>query len=281
LRPHQWLKNLLVFVPAFTAHHFDSSTWISGLLAFGSFSLCASSAYLLNDLLDLQNDRAHPTKRHRPIASGQVSVLHAALLFPVALLLSIGIALMLPQTFLLSLGLYYALTLGYSLFLKKIVIVDVVALACLYGMRLIAGGAMADVDLSPWLLTFAIFVFASLAFVKRWTELVDRMQDGKGEPAGRPYLIRDIPIVQTMAVASGYIAVLVFGMYINSPTVSNLYEKPYALWAIPLILLYWVSRIFLLTHRGQMRDDPVLFAAKDPASLFSVMLILLIVLLSL
>lgn len=277
LRLHQWLKNLLIFVPAFTAHHFDGATMVACLIAFLSFSLCASSVYLLNDLLDLRNDRDHPTKRRRPFASGQISLLHGIAMFPAILLLSLGIGLLLPWRFPVALAVYYALTLSYSIYLKRQVIIDVVALASLYGMRLVGGAAAVSVPLSPWILTFAIFIFLSLALVKRWTELVERIGLGKGEIIGRGYRLSDLPVLQTMATSSGYVAVLIFGLYINSPIVSELYTTPMTLWAIPLILLYWISRIMILTHRGEMHDDPVLFAAKDHVSLVCALLMVIAV----
>jgi 4-hydroxybenzoate polyprenyltransferase/phosphoserine phosphatase len=266
LRVHQWIKNLLILVPAFTAHHFDAHTALAALLGFLSFSFCASSVYLLNDLLDLRNDRNHPTKQLRPFASAQVNMRHGLVIFPAALILSVAIGLLLPWTFLLTLAGYYVLTLAYSTYLKSQIILDVVALACLYGMRLVGGATSVDVPLSPWILTFAVFIFLSLALVKRWTELVQRSAAGKGNPAGRGYRLTDLPVIQAMATASGYAAVLTICLYIASPTVSALYTKPNALWVIPLILLYWINRILLLTHRGEMKDDPVLFAAKDKVS---------------
>jgi 4-hydroxybenzoate polyprenyltransferase len=277
LRPHQWLKNLLVFVPTFTAHHFDAASLLAALLAFFSFSLCASSAYVLNDLLDMRSDRDHPTKRHRPFAGRQVSILHGILLFPAALIVSAAIALALPGKFMLALALYYALTLSYSLYLKRQILLDVIVLACLYDMRLVGGAAAAAVVLSPWILTFSVFLFLSLALVKRWAELIERIEADRGNPTGRGYLLTDLPLLQAMATASGYVAVLVFGLYINSSTVSALYREPETLWAIPLILLYWISRILILTHRGQMHDDPVLFAAKDRTSVVCGLLMILAV----
>jgi len=278
LRVHQWLKNLLVFVPSFTAHHFDAGSLFAALLAFFSFSLCASSAYVLNDLLDMRSDRDHPTKRHRPFAGGRVNIVHGIILFPLILLLSVAIGLFLPWRFLAALAVYYALTLSYSIYLKRRALLDVIALACLYDMRLVGGAAATSVILSPWILTFSVFMFLSLALVKRWAELIERIDSDKGNPAGRGYLLTDLPLLQTMATASGYVAVVVFGLYINSPTVSALYRQPATLWAIPLILLYWLSRILLLTHRGQMHDDPVLFAAKDRISILCGILTVIVVL---
>jgi 4-hydroxybenzoate polyprenyltransferase len=272
LRPHQWLKNLLLFVPVFTAHHFDRASLLAALLALISFSLCASSAYVLNDLLDIRSDRDHPTKRDRPFAGGRISIAHGVWLFVAALALAVLVASPLPWKFLLVLAVYYALTLSYSLFLKRRILLDVIALACLYDVRLVGGAAAAAVVLSPWILTFSVFLFLSLALVKRWAEVVDRIRAGgdlaaKGDLAGRGYQLADLPVLQVMATASAYVAVLVFCLYINSPIVTDLYRRPETLWAIPLILLYWLSRILILTHRGDMLDDPVLFAAKDRVSI--------------
>ncbi|MBV8649931.1 MAG: UbiA family prenyltransferase [Alphaproteobacteria bacterium] len=267
LRIHQWIKNLLVFIPAFTAHRFDAVLGPGPLLAFLSFSLCASSVYVLNDLLDLRNDRDHPVKRHRPFASGRIDVLNGLWIAPASLLLAALLTLFLPAQFALTLVIYYGLTLAYSMVLKRQMALDVIVLACLYGMRLLAGAAAVGVVLSPWLVTFAIFFFLGLALVKRWGELLERVEKGKGDPAGRGYRNGDLPILQTMAAASGYIAVLIFGLYINSPTVAELYSTPDLLWIIPLILLYWLSRVLIITHRGEMHDDPVVFAAKDGTSI--------------
>ncbi len=280
LRIHQWIKNLLVFVPAFTAHRFDVVAGLGPVLAFLSFSLCASSVYVLNDLLDLRNDRDHPVKRHRPFASGRLDVLHGIWIAPTTLFLAGLLTLFLPPQFALTLVIYYGLTLTYSVYLKRQMVLDVIVLACLYGMRLMAGSAAVGIVLSPWLVTFAIFLFLGLALVKRWAELLERVGKGKGDPAGRGYRIGDLPILQTMAASSGYIAVLVFGLYINSLTVASLYSTPDLLWAIPLILLYWLSRVFIITHRGEMHDDPVLFAAKDGASILCALLCGLVVVLS-
>jgi len=272
MRPHQWLKNLLLFVPALTSHNFTAATAIACVLAFTSFSLCASSVYLLNDLVDVRHDRQHPTKRNRPFASGAVDMLHGSLLFPLVLLLAVGVAVFLPVQFLVTLGVYYLLTLAYSIHLKRQPILDVLTLAGLYGIRLFAGGAAIGVELSQWLLSFATFLFLCLALVKRSTELIDRAAKGGGDPSGRSYRLSDLAVLQSMAAASGYVAVLVFALYISSPAVVALYTAPDRLWAIPVILLYWVSRVLILTHRGEMHDDPVLFAVRDRISLICAVL---------
>jgi len=280
LRPHQWLKNLLLLVPGFAAHRFDLPMVLASILALISFSLCASSVYLLNDLLDLRHDREHHSKRNRPFAAGRVDLRHGVAMFIAALAGAIGIALLLPLPFLATLVCYIALTLAYSLVLKRRPILDVITLAGLYGIRMVAGGAATAVSLSPWLLAFSIFFFLCLALVKRSTELIDRLDRGAADPPGRGYRLSDLTVLQTMAGAAGYVAVLVFILYINSPVIAGLYRASDWLWVIPGILLYWISRVLMLTHRGEMHDDPVVFAARDRTSLACAGLIAVVMLVS-
>jgi 4-hydroxybenzoate polyprenyltransferase len=262
LRIHQWLKNILVFAPAVAAHQFDGALFAC-LLAFISFSLCASSAYILNDLLDLRSDRIHPRKRLRPFAAKRIPIWHGLVLFHVLLLGSVAIALFLPVKFMLVLAGYFFLTCAYSLDLKRRMLVDVLALAGLYGSRLAAGSAAAEVPLSPWLVAFALFLFFSLALVKRIAELTDHLDKGKGTPLGRGYRLGDLPILQSMSMASGYVAVLVLALYINSEAVGQLYRHPDRLWLNCVLLLFWISRMITVAHRGRMHDDPLVFAATD------------------
>ncbi|MDE1903012.1 MAG: UbiA family prenyltransferase [Alphaproteobacteria bacterium] len=276
LRVHQWLKNLLIFVPAATAHRFMPMTAMALVLAFLSFSLCASSAYIANDLLDLGNDRAHLRKRDRPLASGRVPLGHALALVPVLLALATTLAWSLPHDFLALLAGYYVLTMSYSLVLKRKVMIDVVTLACLYGMRLAAGAVAVAVPLSPWFVAFSVFFFLCLALVKRCTEITDRIAKDAGDPKGRGYIQRDLPMLEAMAAGTGYVAIMIFALYIDSPAVAALYRSPEYLWAICLVLFYWISRVLLLTHRGEMHDDPVVFAATDLKSLVCGALILVI-----
>lgn len=277
LRPHQWLKNLLLLVPGFAAHRFDAGMVVACALAFASFSLCASSVYLLNDLLDLRHDRQHRSKRYRPFASGRVDMLHGVAMGFAAVAGAVAIGLLLPLAFLGVLAVYTGLTLAYSLALKRQPILDVLTLAGLYGIRIVAGGAAVAVVLSPWLLAFSVFFFLCLALVKRSTELIDRPGRRSTDPPGRGYRLTDLAMLQGMASASGYVAVLVFILYINSPEVVGLYGHTQRLWVIPVVLLYWISRVLILTHRGEMHDDPVVFAARDRTSLACAALIALVV----
>lgn len=267
MRPHQWLKNLLVFVPLVMAHRFhEPQLMLQALLAFVAFSLCASSAYLLNDLLDLPDDRQHPTKRNRPIAAGKLPIVHVTVLIPVLLLGAFATALPLALEFLGVLALYYAVTLAYSLVFRRVVLVDVVVLAGLYTARIIAGAAATTVFPSFWLLAFSMFFFFSLALVKRYSELLMLEQENRAGATGRSYLAGDLEGLAQSGIASGYLAVVVLALYINSAKVMVLYGFPAAIWMLCPLLLYWVSRIWLLARRGKMRTDPVVFAIEDAQS---------------
>lgn len=274
IRPHQWLKNLLVFLPMLAAHQFNWLTFLQAAIAFVAFSLTASSVYVLNDLLDLSADRAHPRKRNRPFASGAIPISHGSVMAPGLLFLGLALAAPLGLEFVGVMVSYIVLTTAYSLYLKRQLVVDIVTLATLYTVRIVAGGVATGIELSVWLLAFSVFFFFSLAAVKRQAELVDGVASGKSQAAGRGYVSGDLHLVETMATGSGFVSVLVMALYLNSPNVQVLYNQPAALWGICMVLLYWVSRMVMLTHRGRMHDDPVVFAAKDPVSIVSVLLIL-------
>jgi 4-hydroxybenzoate polyprenyltransferase len=264
LRPHQWAKNLLVFLPVIAAHRFGADAMLPALAAFAAFCLTASSAYVLNDLLDLPHDRAHPRKKVRPFAAGALSPRHGLALVPAlvaaAALLSI---LALPLAFLAVLGTYYLTTLLYSLVLKRLLFIDVLTLAGLYTLRAAAGGAATGLALSPWLLIFCMFLFLALAVVKRQAELMVALAMNRDRQPGRTYTTEDLPIVGAMGIASGFISVLVFALYVNSPAVAELYGAPMLLWAVCPLLLLWIGRMLILAHRGDMHDDPLVFAFTD------------------
>ncbi len=266
LRPHQWLKNLLVVLPLLTAHKYDLAGLVAALLAFVSFSLVASSVYVINDLVDLAADRAHPRKRERPFASGAVPIAHGTWL---AIGLIVGgavLAALIGPLFLLVMAGYYILTTAYSLLLKRKVVIDIFVLAGLYTMRLVAGGVATQTPLSVWLLAFSMFFFLSLASVKRQTELIDNQARGNLKATGRGYHVDDLPIISMIAIGAGYVSVLVMALYINSPIVARLYQTPEMLWGVCGVLLYWITRTVMVAHRGEMHDDPVVFAIKDGVS---------------
>lgn len=267
LRIHQWLKNILVFVPMLAAHQFTNPSTLSAvLLAFLSFSLCASSVYILNDLLDLNADRAHRKKKKRPFASGDLPVSAGVVAAPLLLATSLTIALFLPGRFLAVLGAYYVATLLYSFWLKRQVIVDVMLLACLYTVRIVAGAAAAAITLSFWLLALSMFLFLCLALVKRYSEL--RLTMGSNKPlSGRGYMPSDLPVLLSLGSSSGMASVLILALYTQAEIVPEHYPAAEWLWIPPLLILYWVTRLWLKAQRGEVDDDPVVFAARDWQSL--------------
>ena len=268
LRPHQWLKNLLVFAPLIAAHSIEFEEWFAGFIGFIAFNLISSSVYVLNDLLDLAADRQHPRKRIRPFAAGDVPIKFGLLTIPVLILLGVFVASNLPSTFALVLAAYFVITLFYSFFLKRRALVDIITLTGLYTLRVIAGAAATGLLLSPWIVAFCLFLFLALAAIKRQTELVSNLSLGQLGTIGRDYRVDDLLIIVMIALSSGCISVLVFALYINSPVVLSLYSSPWFLWGACPVLLYWIIRLVLLAHRGEMHDDPVIFATKDTVSLF-------------
>jgi 4-hydroxybenzoate polyprenyltransferase len=268
LRPHQWAKNSLVLVPLLAAHRVgDLQAVLAALLAVAAFCLCASSVYILNDLLDLEADRAHPRKSKRPFASGELSIASGLILSPALLAGAIVITSFLPMIFWLVLAAYYGLTSAYSFFLKRFLLVDALALAGLYTLRIIAGAAAIDVPLSFWLLLFSVFLFLSLAFVKRFAELDALQRQQRLRAAGRGYYVEDLSSLQSLGSSAGYMSVLVLALYINSPEIEALYHRPKLVWMLCVLMLYWISRVWMMAQRGHMHDDPVVFALKDRQSL--------------
>ncbi len=268
LRVQQWLKNLLLFAPFLAAHRWHmTEEWLVLFAAFIAFGLCASATYLLNDLLDLESDRLHPRKRSRALASGQIPLWQGVLALPVLLLAGLIIAALLGAKFLLCLLLYLCLTSSYSFILKRLILLDCLVLAVLYTLRIIAGAAAVDMGVSFWLLAFSVFLFLSLAFVKRYAEIEVQQAEGRSALHGRGYLISDISLVLSLGVGAGYLAVLVLALYLNSAEVILLYSAPQIVWGAVLVLLYWISWIWLKAHRGEMHDDPLVFAIKDRTSL--------------
>lgn len=279
LRIHQWSKNMLVFVPLMGAHRVgELDLLLQSILAFLAFGFCASSVYLLNDLLDLPADRMHPNKRTRAFAAGTIPIAQGVVLVPVLLLAAFGIAFYLPPIFAGVLGLYYLGTLAYSLWLKRVVLVDVLLLAGLYTFRVLAGAAAIEVAPSFWLLAFSVFLFLSLALAKRHAELKVLLTHGSDKTHGRGYRAEDIDALLSLGTSAGYMAVLVLALYINSAEIRELYQRPEAIWLLCPLLLYWISRVWLGAHRGKLHDDPVVFALKDHVSRLVLLLAAAIVL---
>jgi len=268
LRLHQWLKNALIFVPLLAAKaEGDHGLLLAACLAFLAFGLFASSVYVLNDLLDLQADRQHRTKRRRPFASGAIPVAYGVVAAPLLMAASVGLAIgFLPGIFLEVLLVYGAITTAYSFYLKRQVVVDVLLLATLYTIRILAGAAATHIKPSFWLLAFSMFIFLCLAMAKRYSELRQAM-DKQGTLAGRGYMPSDLPVVLAMGSGSGLVAVLILALYTQSEIVPAHYPAPEWLWMVPPVMLYWVVRLWMKANRGEVDDDPVVFAARDWQSL--------------
>ncbi len=268
MRPHQWAKNALIFVPLVTSGLW-ADTWLIGqaLAGFALFSLAASGVYLINDLLDIEADRAHRTKRHRPLASGALPI-PAALVAAAALLLVPPVVAwqMLGARFAVVLIGYLALTTAYSFRLKAVMTLDVIVLACLYTMRIFAGAIAVTVPVSSWLLTFSIFLFLSLAYLKRFTELAQPTDDPRRLLGGRGYTGGDVEVVMMMGVAAGMVSVLVLALFISNATAVYDHGTPQLLSALCLILLYWLTRIWMMARRGEVSGDPIAFAITDRRS---------------
>jgi len=270
LRIHQYLKNILLFVPLAAAHQIGNIESLSLLLlAFVSFSLCASSVYITNDLIDLESDRQHPRKRHRPFASGEVPISYGVILAPICLITSFALALFVGANFSTWLIAYFIVTVAYSLRLKRYALIDCLTLAALYTLRIIAGAAAVAISLSFWLLAFSIFLFLSLAFVKRYAELKFQISHGNTHAHGRGYHVEDAPLIQALGINAGYASVLVLALYLHSEAGMVLYNTPQFIWGSVPILLFWISWVWLKADRGEMHYDPIVFAIRDKSSLLA------------
>ena len=266
LRVHQWAKNLLIFLPMIAGHRFDLETIAATFLAFICFCFAASSAYIINDLLDLRADRSHPRKSNRPFAAGKIPITHGIMLAALLMAASGATSLLLPWRFIGILSLYVLCTLGYSLILKRKLLIDVIMLGGLYTLRIFGGLAAINTHQTQWLLMFSLFLFLSLAIVKRCSELVANREIGRTGAAGRGYRVEDLSILLPLGAAAGYGSVFVFTLYLSSPEMAALYTHPNRLWLACPLLLYWISRLLVLANRGDLHDDPVIFALTDRIS---------------
>lgn len=293
IRIHQWAKNVLIFLPVLLAHALNLALLVASVLAFLSFGLCASATYIVNDLLDLEADRQHPRKRRRPFASGDLSAIAGVGVIIVFLLASVSIALALPQVlgrispehalarpyhFLTWLAIYAITTLAYSLRLKRAVLVDVIVLSGLYTIRILAGSAATGVEASAWLGSFSIFFFLSLAFVKRFAELENLRERGGAMAKGRGYHIADVEQLRSFGSASGYVSVAVLTLYISNLDAAHLYSHTKRLWLLIPVLLLWISRLWMQASRGELDEDPVVYAITDKRSLLLGVVVIAIIL---
>ncbi|MFH1067172.1 MAG: UbiA family prenyltransferase [bacterium] len=267
LRSHQWIKNVLLFTPLIAAHHWLSlEGWLAAGMAFVSFSLFTSSVYVFNDLFDLEADRHHYRKKNRPFAGGHLQIYQGLIVIPLLFAGGVLTSLALPPAFLACGCAYYFASAAYSLRLKQIEVLDVLVLAGLYTIRIIAGAYAVGVTLSFWMLAFAVFLFLSLGLMKRFAELKDLRRQNKESAKGRGYLTSDLEQISSLGAASGYVAALVLALYLNSKEVSAIYHQPQILWGLCVLLLYWINRVWLLAHRGKMHEDPVIFTLTDKTS---------------
>jgi 4-hydroxybenzoate polyprenyltransferase/phosphoserine phosphatase len=267
IRLHQWAKNVLIFVPVLLAHALRLSLIADAVVAFFCFSLCASATYIVNDLLDIEADRHHPKKRNRPFAAGDLSPATGVAISFAFLIAAFAGAALLPVAFMGWLFTYLITTLCYSLYLKRVVLVDVILLSGLYTLRMLAGGAATHVAFSPWLAALSVFLFLSLAMVKRFSELQNIRARGNVLSNGRGYLLVDIEQLRSFGTASAYAAVVVFALYINGKDVVALYHHPTRMWLMTPLMILWLSRVWLLASRGELNEDPVIFAVTDRMSL--------------
>ena len=266
VRIHQWLKNLLLFVPLLTAHSFSQHAFFAVGLGFIAFGLVASGTYILNDLLDLASDRGHPRKSSRPFAAGNIAPGLGVMVMIALVATGLAMAAMVSVPFVIVMLCYLVVTLSYSLHFKTYVLVDVLLLASLYTMRIVAGAVAINVTVSSWLLLFSTFVFLSLALVKRCAELEVMHVQTKLATSGRDYRVSDRMVLGAMGVAAGYISVLVLALYVDDPTVREHYNHPNFLAALCPFMLYWISRVWIKTARGEMNDDPLLYSLRDRTS---------------
>ena len=293
IRLHQWAKNVLIFLPLLLAHAWAPGLVAGAALAFLSFGLCASATYIVNDLLDLEADRQHPRKRLRPFASGDLSALAGVVIIVLFLAASLTLAILVPRVvsalspdfalldpfrFLVWLAIYLVTTLAYSLRFKRVVMVDVIVLSGLYTVRILAGSAATGVVVSTWLASFSIFFFLSLAFVKRFAELENLRERGGVSIGGRGYHVADIEQLRSFGSASGYASVVVLTLYISNLDAAQLYRHTNRLWLLVPVLLLWISRLWLLASRGQLNEDPVVYAITDRRSLLLGLVVVAIVL---
>ena len=264
LRIHQWIKNILIFVPMLLAHRFTLPDLGNSFIAFLAFSCCSSAIYIVNDLCDLATDRQHRSKKKRPFAAVKIPLRTGVACFFLCLAAACFFSFFLPFKFLLSLVGYLVLTTSYTLCFKQRLFADVIVLACLYVMRLVAGATALDCSLSNWLLSFGVFIFLGLALLKRVGDLIQH--ESIGNLPGRAYLIADKTMLEIMAACSGFSSIVVAGLYVDSMQAIQLYSYPYLLWGVCFVLAYWFGRLCILVHRGEVGDDPVAFAVKDRAS---------------
>lgn len=264
IRIHQWTKNLLLFLPLILSHRVgEIDSLLVCLGGFVAFSFSASSIYIINDIVDVESDRQDPVKSKRPFASGRLSSFTGYLLAASLLVVSMIISYTINQKFLTAVIIYSILSVSYSTLFKKIFILDVILLSAFYTLRIIAGSLAINTEITNWLLAFSLFVFLSLALIKRYSELQSSIAVARERIPGRNYEALDLPLVSMFGAGSGLMSVLVLLLYINDPLVTEKYHTPNWLWGVAVLMLYWIIRIWFLANRGLVQSDPIMFAVKD------------------
>ncbi len=277
IRPYQWVKNILVFIPMLMSHEITIDNFILSIKAFIVFSLIASSIYVINDMADIESDKKHPYKKNRPLAAGLISVNQCKLLI---LFLVISSGLFLTTTnldFILLIISYFLISNLYTFLFKRYAYIDLLILSALYTLRIISGGLIIDISVSIWLLSFSIFFFMSLASVKRQIELLNLKKLDKQEISGRGYTLKDEKIINKISIISGSMSILVLILYINSPQVLKLYSTPNILWGMCLIMTFWIARIIIISNKGKIEDDPIIYAINDKISYICLLFILCVI----
>jgi 4-hydroxybenzoate polyprenyltransferase len=270
IRFHHWLKNLLIFIPLIAAHkEVDAYTLNIMIIAFLSFNFASSGVYIFNDIVDLENDKRHSSKKKRPLASGNFNKRFVLSVFPLFYFISISLAMLINYDFLYILSLYIILNKFYSLFFKRFIIIDCLMLASFYTLRIIAGSEAFVIELSFWLLTFSVFIFLSLAFIKRYVELNERKNNSKSTSYGRGYKTEDKPLIINFGIISGYLSALIMALYIQNDKVFELYKQPEIIWLYVPCIIFWISYIWTKAKRNEVSDDPIIFALNDKISLYT------------
>ena len=277
IRPHQWVKNTLVFLPMLMSHQISLNNFILSLKAFVVFSLIASSIYVINDIADIESDKKHPFKKFRPLAAGLIDIAHCKIIIFFLLFLCVFFLFTTNLNFFLLVINYFIISNIYTFYLKKFAFIDLLILSILFTGRIIAGGLITEISISFWLISFSIFFFISLASVKRQIEFLNFKKLNKEEITGRGYYLKHENIVNKISIFSGSISILVLIFYINSPQVLNLYSFPIILWGMCIIMLFWISRIILIAKKGEIKDDPIVFAINDKISYLCLIFILCII----
>ena len=276
-RPYQWVKNILIFIPMLMSHQLTIDNFILSIKAFIIFSLIASSIYVINDIADLESDKKHPYKKHRPLAAGLINLNQCKILIFILLLISSFFLLSTNLNFFFLIISYFIISNLYTFLFKKYIYVDLLILSMLYTLRIIAGGVITDISVSIWLLSFSVFFFISLASVKRQIEIMNLKKVNEKKISGRGYSLQNENTINKISIFSGCISILVLIFYINSPQILKLYSSPIFLWGMAFMMFFWITRIIYIAKKGKIKDDPIVYAINDKISYLCLFFILCVI----